>query len=239
MWMPFTSKVEKNSTSPCSNAARHLRGVGIEEQAREVAIDGRAAMGVLFGEDDGVAGAALDRGRRARSSPAAFLKTRMRTGSGVCRSVRRRPRRAAWRNSSKRTRVSRPAREPASVKTSKGPEANLSQESAAGSTRVKRRPRVTRRRIRLSLSSGGRGTAGRAEAAEPPLRSSALRRSPPPPPRLLQFARLEADGAHPRVAAAAVALANSRQVVLGLSFAQGFEPTEILVRKLDGLTETV
>ena len=57
--------------------------------------------------------------------------------------------------------------------------------------------------------------------------------------RFIERSRLEADGADARVAAAAITLADAGQVVFGFLGAQGFDPTEILVRKLEGLTETV
>jgi len=56
---------------------------------------------------------------------------------------------------------------------------------------------------------------------------------------LLQCAGLQADGAHARVAAAAVALAYGGQIVRRSAGAHGFEPTDILVRKAERLTDTV
>ena len=62
MWMPLTSKVEKNAISPCSKAAGICVGVALQKQAGEFAVDLRR-HGALLAEHDGVAVAALGDGR--------------------------------------------------------------------------------------------------------------------------------------------------------------------------------
>src|ERR1039458_6014881 len=82
--------------------------------------------------------------------PPAFLKSRMRTGCGAWRLVSPTTSPSAWRNSSKRTSVSRP-RCPASVNPSNGPDVNLIQWSSAARRQGSRMRRGSRR-IALLLS---------------------------------------------------------------------------------------
>ena len=161
IWMPLDLEGGEELDQPVLEGRRHAGGVGLQKQARQLAVDRRRDRG-LFRRARWHSSRGPRRGARARSSPAAFLKTRMRTGCGVCRSCSPTISPSAWRNSSNRTRVSRPARSPASVRTSNGPEVNLIQRSSAASRQGKRQRKRSRRMQFHYPASERTGVASRA-----------------------------------------------------------------------------